>query len=166
MILYREIGWSQYEPREQDADLFQRICDQGKLPELEDYLVASSGSEYVNERDVDDLLWHEEPFVIKLLGLDMSDDEGDEDDEVLTLGQWVFKRADCPKNATCAAVDANGDAWWYTCDPEKVKIDGPNATEWYSDSHEQDFNLNFKLIESYFDASDWRNSKITREEKK
>ena len=164
MILYREIGWSQYEPREEDAELFQRICDQGKLNELEDYLVESSGSEYVNERDVDDLLWHEEPFVIKLLGLDMSDtgdDEGYDGELLYRLGQWVFRREDCPPGATCAAVDACGDAYWYSGDPNAVVVE--EGMEHWSATGEGRL---MKPIWGDFDTSDWQHSKIIREEKK
>lgn len=153
MVLYKELGWSTYEPHPDGAELFQRICDQGKLGDFEALLEASDG-EYINEVTVDDLLRFEEDWLVKTLDLDMSDDEDDADDEPLRkLDQSVFDDPNCPPNATCAAVDSDGDAYWYTCNPEDVYA---GEYSWGADAAQ--------YIGEY-DASDWRNSKIVREKK-
>ena len=154
MILYKEIGWSTYEPHEDARELFERICDQNKLVEFEEYLEEIEG-EFVNEGFVDDLLRFEEPEVVRVLGLDMSEDDAD-DAEALSMGQWVFLRDDCPKEATCAVVDEDGLAYWYTCDPDEVVVEG---NLWVSDN----CNLDSFPIPEEFDASDWKNSKVIRQ---
>lgn len=76
------------------------------------------------------------------------------------IGQWVFDLPECPKDATCAAVDAIGIAYWYTCDPSALKVTD-SVAKWYTTRGR------YLIIPNRsFDASDWKNSKIIRKEKK
>lgn len=158
MRLIKELTWDIYEPHPDGAELFQRICDQGKLNEFENYLTdccAEDDGETVREIDVDDILRFEEDDVVNALGLDMSD--GDDEASLRKLDQSVFDDPDCPSDATCAAVDSDGEAYWYNCDPADLST-YPTGWTWKAGL----------IVPTYignFDASDWENSKIVREKK-
>lgn len=155
MRLIRELSWNTYEPHIEGAELFQRIRDQGKLQEFENYLIercSEDDGKTVREIDVDDILRFEEDDVVNALGLDMFDDDDDEA-PLRKLDQSVFDDPNCPPNATCAAVDSGGDAYWYTCDPADVCV---YDYSWVADASQ--------YIGEY-DASEWQHSKIVKERK-
>ena len=63
----------------------------------------------------------------------------------------VFDDPECPVDATCAAVDADGTAYWFNGDPEEVVVTGTNL--W-------DTRGEWMAISGFFDSADWENSKI------
>ena len=76
MILYKELGWSTYEPHPDGRDLFDEIQERGKLSAFEEYLEESEG-EFVDERTVDDLLRFEEKELRKALNMPEEDEDND-----------------------------------------------------------------------------------------
>ena len=74
MILYKELGWSTYEPTPSGRALFDEIQERGKLSEFEEYLEESEGG-FVDERIVDDLLRFQEKELRKALNMPVEDDD-------------------------------------------------------------------------------------------
>lgn len=75
------------------------------------------------------------------------------------IGQWVFDLPECPKDVTCAAVDGDGVAAWYTTDPKRVTIHS-TGNFWVRDDWST-----CVPIPGIFCSRDWRNSKIIKEKK-
>lgn len=74
------------------------------------------------------------------------------------LNERVFDLDNCPAWAQYAAVDADGEAYWYSVKPSRVESD------WV------DFYGRIRLIRDgdnpfIFDATDWQHSLINRPEK-
>ena len=67
----------------------------------------------------------------------------------------VFDRPDCPEWAKYAAVDANGDSFYYEDKPRACEAD----REWLVDKCIVGTN---RIIADDFDPTDWRNSLIKR----
>lgn len=83
------------------------------------------------------------------------------------LTRRVFNYFNCPADAACAVVDAQGTAWWCitdeiepSCGTWKLELVGQN----YFDSkcgRYRDASKAWSKIGEGFDATDWLNSKIT-----
>ena len=69
----------------------------------------------------------------------------------------VFDRPDCPEWAKWAAVDQDGEAWWYENLPER------EAGNWNAVPCQHTLHSRGRLIvDQLFDATDWKNSLIIR----
>lgn len=78
-------------------------------------------------------------------------DEAKAETKLPKLTAEVFDRPDCPSWAKFAAIDANGDAWWFEGKP----IISDDREYWIG-------RLSRRNIEGIFDSSDWKNSLIER----
>ena len=80
MLLYHEMTWDQYVPHESARELFEQICDEGKLDELERLIDEFYDGGMIEEGQLDDLLISEDDWVREQLDLEDEDEEDDEDD--------------------------------------------------------------------------------------
>ena len=75
------------------------------------------------------------------------------------IGQWVFDLPECPKDATCAAVDRDGEGFWFTCDPSNIIIIGPFWVR------REQIGVLQRIPDMTFDPTDWEHSLIVKEKK-
>lgn len=75
------------------------------------------------------------------------------------LTQEVFDLFDCPEWAESAAIDGNGEAWFYACDKSKLKIEKSFGVYGHYPNI-QTSDLSF--IGSGYDTTNWENSAINR----
>ena len=73
------------------------------------------------------------------------------------LNEKVFELDDCPDWAEYAAVDADGEAYWYSSKPETVEIG------WIGETYDPVIMVDGKV--HVFDPTDWQHSLIKRPEK-
>lgn len=73
------------------------------------------------------------------------------------LNEKVFELDSCPDWAQYAAVDADGEAYWYSAKPETVEIG------WIGDTYDPVIIVDGKA--NAFDATDWQHSLIERPKK-
>ena len=87
---------------------------------------------------------------VKALLLSLHDEPVTECNQLPKLTAEVFDRPDCPEWAKYAAVDSNGDTYYFEQEPY---ID---AGQWKSE------NIKWQYIYCTFDPTDWQNSLIER----
>jgi len=80
MILYHEMTWDAYRPHDDARELFDQICDEGKLDELESLIDEMYDGGMIEEGQLDDLLRFEDDWVRDRLDLEEEEEE-EEDDE-------------------------------------------------------------------------------------
>ena len=73
----------------------------------------------------------------------------------------VFDMPECPEDAVCAAVDADGRAFWYRTEP---CVNQPGLG-WFTPDDFPGIAI-IEQIPGEFDATDWTNSKILRKDYK
>lgn len=81
MVLYHEMTWDQYVPHESAKDLFDQICDEGKLDELERLIDEFYDGGMIEEGQLDDLLISDDDWVRGQLDLEEEEEEEEEEDE-------------------------------------------------------------------------------------
>ena len=95
---------------------------------------------------------------MKVTGLDTKEVQVTRTEKRYVLNEKVFELDSCPDWAQYAAVDADGEAYWYSVKPSRVESD------WV------DFYGRIRLIRDgdnpfIFDATDWQHSLIERPRK-
>lgn len=69
---------NEYEPWSGAVDTYNKICDAGKLDELE-FLLEDLYPDGIEETQLNDILWFDDEWVLECLGINEDEDE-DEDE--------------------------------------------------------------------------------------
>jgi hypothetical protein len=77
MQLYRELDLTRFEPWSGAVDTYERICNEGKLDELES-LLEELYPNGIEETQLNDLLWFEDEWLFECLGIEEETDEEEE----------------------------------------------------------------------------------------
>lgn len=94
---------------------------------------------------------------MKVTELDTKEVQVTRTEKRYVLNEKVFQLDDCPDWAQYAAVDEDGEAYWYSSKPETVE------SSWIGDTYSPVVMVDGKA--NVFDPTDWQHSLIERSKK-